>query len=435
MKIILKPIKWVLKIVLILLIIPTILLFLIYKDNKPPQIEDDYLLTEVLTNSIDNLIDNNNADKKISLSITSNLINNEIKNVLENNLDFNYNNEYIYSYQNIKVLGVWTEFINDQLVFNFSVHIKTPVLIYKTNLKIIFIMEKVDNNNFEITFKIKKLDIGKLPIAWAASIAPSIIEFFTKSDIEEVVNSKFSFMKLNIKQKSLTINYNELINKENNETINLITELLIKNELFTYKIDQQLDLEIDLNNISNNNIKEDVNSFNSELEYETFLQLKGLESIINNNNKITFTEDEINKVITYNIIANSNLNILVEETIKDYQIIVLSPYLIFNNDNIYIHIPIKFGKDNNYFKTSINAQVTLTKSNNDLIINLNKKFLGNMDLTDDLLSYLINNINDDNITLSQIKLENFYTNLQQPLINFTNITLNNNMLEFNYEIE
>lgn len=433
MKILLKPIKWILKIVLILLIIPTILLFLIYKDNKPPKIEDDYSLTEVLTNSIDNLIDNNNVDKKISLSLTSNLINNEIKNMLENNLDFNYNNQYIYSYENINVLGIWTEFINEHLVFNLSVHIKTPVLTYKTNLKLIFIIDKLNPNNFELTFKIKKIDIGKLPIAWAASIAPAVINFFTQSDIEQVVNNNFSFMNINFKQKYLTINFNELINKSNNETINLITELLIKNELFTYKVSQQLDLAIDLNEISNNNIKEDINSFNNEIEYQTFLQLKGLQSIINSDKKIIFTEEEINKVITYNIISNSNLNILASEVIGDYQILILSPYLIFNNDNIYIHIPIKLGKDNNYFKTSINAQVTLTKSNNDLIINLNKKYLGNIELTDNLLSYLINNINDDKITLSQIKLENFYTSLQQPLINFTNITVNNNKLEFNYE--
>lgn len=445
MKIILKPIKWILSIIVGILIIPVIMLVLMYKSVTPPKIEQAKDLETIISEEVDEFLDETNDDKKLSIGLSSHMINAEIKNMLLEQIENeNSSEEYVYEDENIKLQGVWVEYGQDRVNINIGVHVNARIMTYKTRILLSFDFKEINEDNDDIILKLSKISLGNLPLTWVANVAPTIMKTIMGIDVEELANDAVSdYGELDLKRRELKIDINKVssLTGENKELIDLVLNLTLKNGLIQIGVDKSddiLGIKLDLNKIKDE-AKLDIvlNKINSHEEFEMYLKSKALNSVLNGNHMISFNKKEINEVINFLFLGNDTEETLLKEVFfEDYEVIIEAPFIDIS-EKMNLIIPIKIGKPGSYFTSAINLGLDLKKNNQDLVFDFKTLNMGELSFDEDAIDSLLNTFKTDEINFVDKKfiVENFFEMFDMDGIEFTNVSVLDNKINFEYQSE
>ncbi|VEU79603.1 hypothetical protein [Haploplasma axanthum] len=446
MKLLLAPIKILLWIIGIILLLVTILLVLMHKSVKVPDITVSKDLETIVIEELDELIDDTNNDKTLNIGISENTANIEIKKQLLKQFTASTNPEYLYEDENIKFQGAWIEYKENTINVISGVHINAKIMTYKTSVSLSF---EIVNTKSEIVLKLKKINVGNLPLAWLVSMSPNILKTFTGQDLNQMVTNILGDIgTFDIKKRELKVDLYKLADQanENKELLTLLLDVLFENDLVEFGIKDdngtnKLGLTLDLNKIKNDKaavVISAVDKINSEIELEIFLRNKALQSLISQEESISFSALDLNKVIDYslaNSLALENGVLSKQVVYKDYEIIIGVFYIEVKDNEVYLNVPIKIGKDNNYFKTTIIANVGLEKIDSDLGIEIKNLNIGEINFDNTEISALLTMFATEEMGFDNNKflLQDFFAKFDQQGITFTTITINNDLIHFNYD--
>ena len=362
-----------------------------------------------------------NIDSNIQLILTLNLI--DLSNV--NNL-YNVYNSYNQINNSLLNNTIINELINDN-----------PDSIYSEYIGDITTSETINYNiNINDILYDKNLDNKEDLIKYVSNLLLALLGYYKLRNIK---NNSLSYLDFKIITPTL-------VKKYNNKFVGLYLSSSLRNiknlnNIHTYNLDllnyiksdnsDLFDLDLKISNISvisdfNNLIKtyDNITPFNNALDF----------TIIKNNQyaTINFTATKTQNNITENLpiitnIINNNTN----NTIIDVSSIQKNDYY---NTDVYVNINIQSEAGNSsIYNFSLNRSSVITDITSIKNINI---------FSDDLLIQNISNINDnskiiyfkenqDNII--EIILDNIYSNIEQILINNTNILNDNlNILVNNY---
>lgn len=445
-KLLFKPIKWILKIVLgfvILLAIPVILL---YKPVKKP-VSDGQSLTmeEYIGTEIDNLIDESNSDKIFGLKLNEDLLNVKIEEELKKQFSPSSNVNYIYEDGNIMFQGVWLKFSENHFDIIAGVHLNARIMKYKTSANISF--ELLSSDNGELTLTLKKFKVGHLSLKWAIKHAPSLVKRFLGTDIDEFIeNSLNGIGEYDNKKMQLKVNLYTLTDQleENKELAVTILDVLYQNELIKLDISKlgdgyQLKLALDLNKVHDNSVVfklSDVDKIKTEEEFASFLRNRALSSLLSNESSLKLNKLAVNKLIDFIINQGLNLNTdyLLEETVyANYNLKVLKPFVEFRGSKLILNVPIQIGDNLNAFKTIVKLETEFKVSGNDLEINLKNLNFGNLGFDSDDLSAITNLLGEGLVVDNKIIVKDFLDNFKGVNINVTDIVTSNDSLNIVFE--
>lgn len=443
MKIILKPLKWILSIIIAILIVPVTLLIIMYKSVTPPTTETTGTLNTMVIEEVDHFIDEDNNDKKLSLGFSSDILNTEIKKkLLEQVGSENQTDDYIYEDENIKFQGAWVEFGKDKIDIQVGLHVNARIMTYKTRVLLSFDFKEVNENTEEIILKLNKINLGNLPLAWLSKVAPSIIKTVTGQDVEKFAKQAVEkFGELDLKKRELRVDIDKLATmaNENEELVKLVLDLTLKNGLIKLGVDNEddkLGIMLDLNKIKDD-AKLDVvlDRINSHDELEMYLKTKALEGLLNGNNKISFDKKAINEIVDFLFTGGQLETILLKQAIyEDYEVIVDTPFISIS-DKLDLIVPIRIGKDTNYFKTAITIGVELSKVDMNLVFDLKTLTIGELEFEEEAIETLLSNFQNEelNFTNNQFVVNGFFEMFDMEGITFTGVSVLNNQIHFEYE--
>lgn len=449
-KILRKPLKWLLGIIIFLIIMIAIPIALLYKSVTPPTISDEEVnLESYLLSEVDDLIDPTNEDKSLNLMIDENLFNSTIHKQLVKQFGESVETEdpnYIYKDENVMFQGVWLEFGEDTINIVAGAHANARIFTFKTRVLISFkILENKDNPG-ELALRLDKFKVGNLSLKWVLKSAPKIAENILGQDIDSFIeNAVGSFAKYNSSKMELTVNLYELTEQleDNKDLAALLLDIIYDNELLQLGVLSaddvyKLGVKLNLNKIADDSlvyILPEQEKINSEAEFNSFLYNKALAGIVSSTNAIQFNSLEMNKVIDYVFKQSSEMasEYLMKSTLyKDYEAIIGNPYIEIT-DKLTISVPIKIGKDTSYFETKFKLTVNLRVNDNDLVIEFKESSIGELLIDEESIKEILDLAGQENIVDNQMTVTDFFVPFKDAGIEVTSINIVNNKLLFHFE--
>lgn len=448
LKILFKPIKWILGIILGLVIMIAIPIALLYKSATPPTLSGNELEFETyIKEELDHLIDSTNDDKTLNLALDEDLINGMIHKELVKQFSETDDSNYLYKDENVMFQGAWVELKEDTINIIIGAHADARLFTFKTRVLISFKIIENEENPAELTLKLDKFRVGNLSFRWVLRFAPKLAENFLGQDIESFIEEAIGdFGTYDSNKMELTVDFYKLTDQleENKDLAVLLLDLIYNNELLDLGVIKEEDayklgLSLNLNKLEDktpNFVLAEADRIETEEEFNNFLYNKALSGIISSNDAIKFNSFEMNKIIDYIFSQSAEITndyLMKSEIYEDYEIVVGKPYVDINN-SVVINVPVEMGKDGNYFKTKFKLGITLDNNNNDdLIIEFNSANIGDVTIDEDAISQILAVAGQDNITNNKMVVEDFFLAFKDANIEITNIEVSNNMLLFNYE--
>lgn len=447
LKILFKPIKWILGIILGLVIMIAIPIALLYKSATPPTLSDVEIdLEEYIYEEVDHLIDPANEDKSFSITIDENSVNNLIHEQLVLQFGESENPDYLYEDENVMFQGAWVEFKEDTVNVIVGAHANARILTFKTRVLISFKIIDDQEKPGELVLRLDKFKIGNLSLRWVLRVAPKLAERFLGQDIDSFIEETIGdFATYNGDKLELSINLYNLTKhlEENKELGDLLLDVIYGNDLLELGVfnddeEYKLGVKLNLNKVkdeSANYVLPESEKINSEEEFNSFLYNKAITGIMSSNNAIQFNNLEMNKVIDYIFKQSAEVTtdyLMKSEIYEGYEAIIGNPYLEIGEDLI-ISVPIEIGKDGKYFKTKFKLTVGLNVSGDDLLIDFKTGKLGELTIDGDNIGQILAVAGQDEIIDSKMLVEDFFTSFEEAGIEITNIEVLNNRLLFHYE--
>lgn len=445
-KLLFKPIKWILSIVLFFVILISIPLILLYKPAKKPETSNNTLiLEEYIKDEIDNFIDIDNNDKRLGLLLNEDLINSEIENQLTNQFGESDNPDYLFEDENVMFQGVWVNIKEDTFNIVAGVHANARVLTYKTTVLISFKIK--DQKDGTIVLKLNKFKIGHLSFKWAIKYSPRIIKQFLGQDIDSFIEDALGGIgNYNSDKMELEVDLYNLTNnvEDNKEMLVLLLDLIYENELLDIGVIKHNDeykfgASFDLNKLvdESNNFKLNASDkIQDNDEFSEFLQNKALSSFMSGKSEIKFSSLEMNKIIDFIFNQGENLTndyLMKTPAYEDYEITILNPYIEINGNNLSLLVPVTFGKGLDLFKTKFKLDVTLETLGDDLKIELANISLGELNIDNEKIKTILELTEVDGIDGSSIVVNDFFLPFKDSGVDINEIAVKDGNILFKFD--
>lgn len=445
-KLVTKPIRWVLRIIIFLLILITLPFVFMYKSVTPPETSNQQLdIDEYISEQIENLIDETNNDKRLNLTFDDDLVNSEIKNQLTKQYG-NSSSEYVFEDENIKFQGAWVKFKKDIVELHIGAHINARILTYKTRVLVSFKFKAEEDGI--ITLKLHKFRVGNLTYKWLLKLAPKVAENFLGMNITEMIEDTIGgYGTFDQKKLELKVDLYNLVDQveDNEELIILLLDLIYENELLDLGVlkDSNDDLykfgvSLNLNNLHDDSPLYKLNEedkFEDDEEFQEFLKNKAIAGVLSNNESIKLNTLDFNKVIDYIFNQGEQLasDILMESNLyENYNAYILNPYIEIKDDLI-LNVPVRLGTSENTFKTVIKVKVALNLVDDDLHISLNSLDIGDFNLDSDKIETLMEMFESDEFEGTEIVISNFLDPIKETGIDIKDISVKDNSINFEFD--
>lgn len=445
LKLLFKPIKWLLGIIIVTLLPFIIVGALLYKSVTPPEIENTSLdLKTYLQEQVDLLIDPVNTDKTLDILINEDIINVEIRNAILEKFESIPTDDYLYEDENFMFQGAWVEFKEDTINIFAGVHLNARIFTYKTAVQIRFkILSETDG---VLTLKLDKFKVGSLSLKWAIKSAPKLISRFLGQDLDGFIDNALSGLATyDASKMELSVDLYSLVDKlqENKEVATLLLDLIYENDLVDIGILEddevyKIGVRVNMNKLEDRTpalIVDDEDKFETEEDLQDFLYNKALASIVSTNNSIKITQYEMNIILDYIFKQSTGVtnDFLIRQAVfESYEIIVGIPYITITED-LFINLPIKFGRGTDFFETTFKLNAELSIDNKDLLITFNGIVINELNIESEHLDLILSLVENDTITGRTMRIEGFLESLEETGIEITNITTENGALLFHYE--
>src|SRR5690625_2994702 len=445
-KLLFKPIKWVLSIVLFFVILIAIPLITFYKPVKRPEtLNTNLVLEEYIKEEIDHFIDKENEEKKLGLLLDEDLINSEINKRLIEQFGSSSNPDYLFEDENVMFQGVWVNINEKSFDIIAGVHANARILTYKTSVLISF--KIIDEQDGNLILKLNKFKVGHASLKWAIKYAPSLIKRFLGQDVDSFIDDSLGNIGTYDSNKmELKINlYNLASNMEENKDIFiLLLDLIYENELLEIGVIEHLEkykfrAAFNLKQLEDKSAVYKLaqnQKFEDDDDFMHFLENKAISGILSGKGTIKFNQLDMNKIIDYIFKSGENLTndyLMKNNAYEDYEITILNPYVEINNNKLDLIVPVTFGKDDNLFKTKAKISVTLETSGNDLLINLSNLSLGSIDINNDKINEILKLTEVDGLEDTSIKIDNFLEPFEETGVKITDINISDSKVNFVFD--
>jgi hypothetical protein len=401
------------KAIVVITISTIIIIILLYKDEKPPVIDN---LKIDMKNYMDIMIESEiqklttGTTDSISIGTPEEIINSEINQYLTDQIDSN--NGYIYENEYYKIQDVWVEFNKNHIDVMLSVHLDAQVMTYKTRLKLRFEVEETQLG--VISLKLSSMKLGNIPLRWAVVLST---EFF---DVEELLNEVLTdFGVFDKNRLELKIDLTKLLDKDA-EFISALLQFAKENELLQIGVVPQGDKYLlgSKINIEKLRLEEipatltDEQKIQNQDELENLIENRIVANLFTKGNQIDFSEQDVQKIIDFTVmgeIETTDNYIFKGEVFENYELYLFHPYTTVT-DQLILNIPIKIGKGYNFFKSNIQFELSLKPRENDLILIVENTYIQNMPVNKEVINMLIDSFESDLTTLlnEAIVIENFF---------------------------
>lgn len=406
MGILLKPVKWIFKILLIILVLILIIVALLYKSVKVPEISNEsQSLNEMITDSLDDLIDSTKTDKVIQVGLSANSLNKYLDDTIRSQSTF-ATPEYILVQSNLMVQGAWVDFTKEAININVGIHLDLKLFKFKSRLLLTIKPEYKDDL---VTLTVTKIKIGNMGVKWLSKLMPGAIN-------KQVENFFGDAAKFDAKKLKIELNVSELLNKTNNDTIAMFYQLIKDNDLLSIGYDdvkEAYGVAINLNKIHNNlpGLSYNTKELNDQQSFDNLIKTKALNSIIATPGKVMFSERNLNNILNYFLTKSLDSKDYLQKNFiyEDYEIIIEVPYLKQKGSKFELVVPLKIGKGTNYFESKLFMETSFKKVNSDLTLTLSNLTLGDLVITDELEEMLLSMISS---TGNVFVINNFFDKIE-----------------------
>ncbi|HHT55445.1 MAG TPA: hypothetical protein GX012_02655, partial [Acholeplasma sp.] len=252
-KILFKPIKWILGIILGLVIMIAIPIALLYKSVTPPTLSEDEIdIEEYIIEEVDHLIDTSNDDKTLSLTLNEEVINGMIHKELVNQFGESEDSNYLYEDENIMFQGAWIELKEDTVNIIAGAHANARIFTFKTRVLVAFKIIEDQERPGELILRLDKFKIGNLSLRWVLRVAPKLAERFLGQDLDSFIEETIGdFGTYDSSKMELSINFYNLTEQldENKELVDLLLDIIYSNKLLdigVIKQDEEFNLGLSL---------------------------------------------------------------------------------------------------------------------------------------------------------------------------------------------
>lgn len=465
MRLILKPFKLILKIIIGILIIPAIFLAFLYRSVEVPK--DDYAaqsvtVESVITDSVDEFLDNDVDRKPLSFTLDSSVANKEIREQILAQFEATATPGLDYVYEDGRILfqGVWIDFKKDTLTINAGVHIDLNLFKFKTSVLMRFVV--VDNDGI-IELKLTKFNIGRIPLAWTAQFASQIMKKVTNIDLETMIEEQLGSMaEFDIKARTLKVDLRLLAEQaeENQEMIKMLIDLIYAEKLIDFGIKAHGDkfaigLYLNLEKIEDRLAAltiDEADKIKTDAELELFLEsIIGLDNdgilstLLTAKPEVRLSELEINQALDYFLSASlgsSNDGIMQQLEIYDgYDVLLLTPYLSLAGDITSLNLPVRFVKyGGKEFMTTLKLGVDISVTGKDLILQIKKLDFGELSIDESYIEEIMNffasggDVGGMVINGSKLELKDFADNFENIGLVFNNLKVDNGDLVLEYSL-
>lgn len=437
--------KWVFKtifrLVFILVLTAVITVALIYKSVTPPEFGNSgfFDIESTIEDQLLNIISPSVENKELGIYISQDTINNTIEELIINAFEENLSYEvgYLLNFEDtIRVQKVWVSFDKDKISINLGVHFFYDTIVYKSRILIQFRSLGIVDNNYQL--KVLKVNIGNLPLKWLIRIGPEISKHYDEFDFNLFIEELFeSFGSYNLRKQIISISPDKLINTlgAESEDFNSIKELMSIEGLLDIglsKKDDKFEFKIVLNfnkleDTSNVFKLKDSEQLKSDDELNELLESKGVAAIFSQS--VQLDELELNKIISHLLDTKSNDNLVQTSFYKDFDLIIGNPYFEINEQAI-ICFPLEFGKNNQYFKTIIKANVEFINYNKHLKMNFSEFTVGEINLPDEMVEGIFSLFDEETFKIEDMSyiIEDFFVMFSDKPIKIDTITVKNKKL-------
>lgn len=461
MRLIFKPFKIILKILISILIIPAIFLAFLWKPVSVPK--DDYssgvvTIEDTVTNSVDTFLEEEIDRKPLNLTLSSKVVNNELRKQLLDQFNSSTTNlDYVYEDGIVNFQGAWIDYEEDVLNIRAGVHLDLKFMIYKTSVLLKF---KVVDTDGIVELKLTKFNLGNIPLAWASSFTAGILKKTVDIDVEQMVADQVgSIGEFNLKERSLKIDLRKIAQKDdtNKEIIEMVINLIYSEDLVDFGINEvdelyQLGLKLNIDQLEDKTpafILNTLDRIKTPVEFEQYLMAtlnidttNILTTLLTDKPQFTLTELDLNKVLDYFITESMQLStegLLQEMKIYEhYEMKVLMPYIEVDDAETSINIPIRLGKiGGNEFMTTIRLVTDISILDKDLMFDIQSVRFGDLLIEGSYIETIIGllgtsgNLNNDG---TKIVFKDFANNFAQYGLSFNAIEVISDELVISYEI-
>lgn len=431
-----NPIRFIFKLLMWTIILfigfAIFIVFMLYKDATPPLDNGTYTsFDQMIDHSLDSFL--SSTDKNLFVGAPTSEVNHVILSTLK---DSQAPAGKLISTEFYDLVGVWLETKDNEIHVKASAHVKAVGVTFKSQLHLGFKIEEIkDDEEPQIKLQLTDLTIGKLPLAWASTLADSIIKrFFKDLDIESLVEDTVAGSTFDLKTRTLVVDIKALVDdalKDEPQTkaiANLFVDVLYReNDFISFDITEtQVGIKAQfskLEDVSSINIISYVDQIKTEAEFEGFMAYKASAlflSFLQTEKAINFNDKELNQILLYLIKTDPLLDtqILFSNAItQGYQVNVYLPSIIINQ-SLKIEIPIEIidiNDANHTFKTKVLIEATPSMQTDDLILSFTSVKMGDITLKQEQITILIDLLNNDEMFQNGgIVIKDFKQQLSYP---------------------
>ena len=417
--------KRLFKTLVILLIIVFVLvglpLILLSKKTTAPldqyNSSSESALYTMLDEELSNLI-TDTTDDTIFLTVDEAFINRAIQKALSKDnpkfLNSQYAGEMAYSYMmvfnNFGVKGIWTELSDDKIKIIAGADYvgSSGNVLYQTGIEMVF--DIVLSENQEYYLKISDIKIGKINIGinTAYKLANFIVETLTDQSLNNLIAQNLSFGAFNQEDLSFTVGEEELTNYlyEEDPTFAALLKVVYEQELLILDIsDDGFDISLNVGifrRLSSDLDEPAFDKWENDMDKAAFmatLAAQAASNIILNptDPRIDLDEEDVNQILDYYLQDKVKFELPIKFTLDGNEIEYLfsstNLFVTMIDDKLSIHLLMTLSKTDmsGTFDMQFNLSSTVSmNSNGDMVLNIIEANLGEIELTNDMLTTLFN---------------------------------------------
>lgn len=447
-----RLVKWIVKLVfsliLFLIILVTVPTVLMYKSVTTPEIEEQetFNLDEFINEQVERLFLDSNKNKEVGIYLKKEQINAQIYKMIVEAMQENLTNDdgYLADFEYVKLQGVWVDFKNDIININVGFHLTYKEIKYKSRLLIGIKFE--DFSQGQMVFRISKFNVGNFPLKWLVRVAPEVYRIINGERIDDLINESLQGLgKYYPKKQQVVINVVDFIgdSTDGNSTMNALLEILSTDGLVDIGVsvvdeEYQLRAVINVNNLLSDKEAFKLNEedkFQSDEDIQVFMKNKALAGIINQS--IQFNDLDLNRLIGFMFSSSSDDGYLFNQELRPGIFIRGSNPYFEVGSNATFNIPIEITNGEGTLKSHISLDVRFAKQNNDLKLNFKNAVLGQLSISDDLLSLLLDSISMDGFVFSDmsITIKDFFNAFTNEEFKIKNIIISDDKININLDTQ
>lgn len=412
--------------ILTIIAIPLIFALLLYKSVDIPVADftsDTATATfeQMVVEQLNLFLEDHDEDSAVSLGLTQKDVNLMLKDAFSQQnpryMDASAPDDeknYVLKEDAFGFQGAWVRFEKDYIEVEAGIHIFISSFTYKTALLMRF---KVEADTEEIVLTLSKLNIGRLPLAWAFGAADWAVGKITGNGIDDLINSNLGgIATFDPKTRKIVVNVDAALDSQDDmepdqrAMISTLLAFVRENELIDFKVeDQSLSVALNLGKLSDRTAPYTLlpsQKLASEDDLKDMMESRltafVLSSLSSSNPYLDLDELTLNKIIEYMLRDQQASPGVIQEfaLLEDFNMVLYLPYIKIIDNKLEVHIPLRIvsiADGSHYFQTILVIDGVPSMNQKDLVVTLGELKAGLVSLSSEHMANLMTMLGDSEL--------------------------------------